>query len=115
MEEKTPAEYWNIVKELKEKKADNTVSNPQDFEQFFKKLFSIQAPEIANPKHTKIEEDVAKILSDSRLEVEEDYTFEELSAAIDKLKNKKSTVLVPAEMLKYSPKCLLTYDIAEGL
>ena len=107
MEEKNPKEYWNIIKELREKKVENRVSNPEEFEQFFKRLFSIQEDVERNPKHEEIEKKVASILQNPSIMMEEDYTFKELTTAVDKLKNGKASLLVPAEMLKASPKYIL--------
>ena len=108
IEEKSPAEYWKIVKDLKEKKkAGKMIEKPEEFEQFFKKLFSIENPNIRTQKQKEIEALVNETLKKSSSTPTENYSMEELKSGIKKLKANRSSLLVPAEMLKESPDFIL--------
>ena len=109
IEETNPKEYWNIVKELRNKRTDSSINDPEEFEQFFKKLFSkTEDSTEVNKKREVITKEVESILNtENNLVTEKDYTLKEITAAIAKLKNNKSGP-VPAEMLKVSPPYIIT-------
>ena len=111
IEEENPAEYWKLIKKLREKKVENNIANPEEFESFFIKLFSDTPPDgnagsEVNTKHKEIAEKVVELMKKPE-EIMQDYTLEELKTAIDKLKNNRASMLVPAEMLKASPEFVL--------
>ena len=111
VETKNPTEYWKIIKEMKERKANNKITNPEEFEQFFKNLFADKTEEKTNKEMTKRREDISnqvmEMLNKPNKITQEDYSLEELKTAIKKLKTNKSSVMVPAEMLKASPDYIL--------
>ena len=41
IEDKNPTEYWKLIKELKDRKAEKQIINPEEFEDFFKRLFAV--------------------------------------------------------------------------
>ena len=63
VEQSNPKEYWDIIKQLRERKADNTISNPDDFKAFYEKLFSLDKDRQISEEHMKIEAEVLEMLS----------------------------------------------------
>ena len=111
IEEENPAEYWKLIKEVRERKTDHKITNPEEFEQFFIKLFSDNTQENSNveleERHKKIAEEVEKMLDNQVDMTQKDYSLEELKTAIKNLKLNRASALVPTEMLKACPDYLL--------
>ena len=45
MEDKNPQEYWKLIKELREKKYNKTISDPEEFTNFFENVFAANTQE----------------------------------------------------------------------
>ena len=109
IETNNPQEYWKLVKEMREKNNNTTISNSDEFTSFFIKLYSLNNNN-NNTARAEIEEMVQKSLNRSTdLKTEPEFTLAELRKAIQKLKNNKSAGpdRIPAEMLKASPEIVL--------
>ena len=105
-EEKNPKEYWDIIKQLRERQSSNAMTNPEDFQKFYEKLFSeSEEGEAKKEVDKEIEGKVANILlstnrSGSRIK----FDIKQFKKALLRLKTGKSTGPdgVLAEMLKES-------------
>ena len=68
-----------MIKELREKKTDHKITNPEEFEQFFIKLFSEdsskQETKELSDKHKKIADEVVQMLNNPGGIGQEDYSF----------------------------------------
>ena len=108
IEDKNPTEYWKLIKELKDRKVEQRIINPEEFEDFFKRLFAADnTPTDISGKRGEISSKVAELMRNPGEISQKDYSFEEMKNAISKLKANRSSALVPAEMLKASPEYLL--------
>ena len=104
-ENANPKEYWNIIKDLREKQKENHVSNAEDFKKFYEKLFAVDRTE-TNNDISKLEQEVTQRLANvKRGATNITFSMEQFQKALQKLKNNKATGVdgVPAEMLKESP------------
>ena len=109
VEQSNPKEYWDIIKQLREKKADNTISNPDDFKAFYEKLFSLDKDREISEEHRKIEAEVLEMLSnEGSSTLRRVFTLKEFREAVRKLKNNKASGPdgILAEMLKDTPEAL---------
>ena len=110
IESNNPTEYWKLIKELKERKAQKRISNPEEFEEFFRKLFADEKDD-SNPslssRKKEVAEKVTQMMNEAGEETGKEYSLDEMRRAINKLKANKSSVLIPAEMLKASPDYIL--------
>ena len=110
IESNNPTEYWKLIKELKERKAQKRISNPEEFEEFFRKLFADEKDD-SNPslssRKKEIAEKVTQMMNEAGEETGKEYSLDEMKRAINKLKANKSSMLIPAEMLKASPNYIL--------
>ena len=110
IEDSNPTEYWKLIKDLKERKAESRIINPDEFEDFFKKLFAEKHEDSTTETSRKREEitrQVLGLLEEPGVIIQKDYTMEEMKKAIAKLKANRSSALVPAEILKASPEYIL--------
>ena len=82
------------------------IDKPEEFEQFFKRLFAIEEPNTKTRRQEEIETLVEETLN-RNFTAGQDYSMEELTTGIKKLKSNRSSLLVPAEMLKESPDFIL--------
>ena len=105
LEERNPKEYWNLVNELREKKQNKTMGNPEEFTAFFEKLY---AADTGKNKH--IQDYVDSTLKNiPPSDLTKNFTIEELQYALKKLKKNKSAGPdgIPGEVFKNSPDNLL--------
>ena len=109
VEKKNPKEYWDIIKQLKERKADNIICNPGDFRTFYEKLFSLDKDKEQTEEQKRIEKEVIDMLENTgQDDTRRTFSMEELKPAVKKLKNNKAGPdAILAEMLKESPEEIL--------
>ena len=109
-EEKNPVEYWNIIKQMREKETNNTISNPENFKTFFENLFSPDDNKELSTEQKQMEKEVFELLQNREniSQIKNPFTLKELKEAIIKLKNKKASGPdgILAEMIKSSPEKL---------
>ena len=111
MESKNSKEYWNLIEKIKGEKERKNISDPEYFQNFFKKIYSEETCDM-DDFHKNIKHEVNELLKHDKSNrlFDAEITIDEVKKYIKELKNNKAGGPdgIIAEMIKSTPDNIIT-------